>query len=145
MRTLAGLEGATNRVSELAVKFEPAIRNLPALTEDARKAVARADELMANLNKLTLDLTKEVSAVERVTKSAEQVGGAAQSLSGDGRQRDPAAHPRAGRRDRAHLAQPRPAARRPERAAGEPRVRPASRRCPGPGEPGFNPRRGATK
>jgi len=144
LRTLAGLEAATNRVSELAVKFEPAVRNLPALTEDARKAIARADELMVNLNKLTLDLTKEVGAVERVTRSAEQVGGAAQSFSGAAvNETLPRIHDLV-----AEIAR---TSRSLDRLLADLNEQPASLvfgrqpPVPGPGEPGFNPRRGASK
>ena len=144
MRTLAGLEAATNRVSELAVKFEPAIRNLPALTDDARKAFARADELMANLNKLTLDLTKEVERIERVARSAEQVGGAAQSLSGAAvNETLPRIHELVDEIART--------SRSLDRLLADLNEQPASLvfgrqpAAPGPGEPGFNPRRGASK
>jgi phospholipid/cholesterol/gamma-HCH transport system substrate-binding protein len=144
MRTLAGLENATNRVSELAAKFEPAVRNLPLLTEDARKAIARADELMANLNKLTLDLTKEVGAVERITRSAEQVGGAAQSFSGAAvNETLPRIHDLV-----AEIAR---TSRTLDRLLADLSDQPSSLvfgrqpPAPGPGEPGFSPRRGAGK
>jgi phospholipid/cholesterol/gamma-HCH transport system substrate-binding protein len=144
MRTLAGLEDATNRVSELAVKFEPTVRNLPALTEDARKALARADELMGNHNKLTLDLTKEVGAVERITRSAEQVGGAAQSFSGAAvNETLPRIHDLV-----AEIAR---TSRSLDRLLADLNDQPSSivfgrqPPAPGPGEPGFSPRRGASK
>lgn len=82
LRTLAGLEAATQGVSNIALKLDPAARNLPALTEDARRALASADRLFASLGKLTAELTQRVDALERVSRSAEQVGGAAQSVSG---------------------------------------------------------------
>ncbi len=125
MRSLAGLERATNRVSELAAKFEPAIAKVPALTDDARKAVAHADELMVNLNKLTLELTRRVDA--RRTGCEERRAGRRRGTIAvrHGGRRDPAAHTRPGRGDRPHLEKPRPPAGRPERAALESRVRPA--------------------
>lgn len=82
MRTLGGLEAATRGIAEAARKLEPAIRNMPAVTDDARKAFARADTLLANMNKLSTELVQRVDTLERVSKGAEQVGGAAQSLSG---------------------------------------------------------------
>lgn len=144
MRSLAGLERATNRVSELAAKFEPAIAKVPALTDDARKAVAHADELMVNLNKLTLELTRRVDALERVAKSAEQVGGAAQSLSGTAvAETLPRIHDLV-----AEIAR---TSRSLDRLLAELNEQPSSlvfgrqAPLPGPGEPGFNPRRGAAK
>lgn len=82
LRTLAGMEEATRAVAAASGKLEPAMRNLPAVTEEARRALARADGLLANMNQLTLELTRRVDTLERVSRSAEQVGGAAQSLSG---------------------------------------------------------------
>ena len=144
MRSLAGLERATNRVSELAAKFEPAIAKVPALTDDARKAVAHADELMVNLNKLTLELTRRVDALERVAKSAEQVGGAAQSLSGTAvAETLPRIHDLV-----AEIAR---TSRNLDRLLADLNEQPSSlvfgrqAPLPGPGEPGFNPRRGAAK
>jgi phospholipid/cholesterol/gamma-HCH transport system substrate-binding protein len=144
LRSLAGLERATNRVSELAEKFEPAIAKVPALTDDARKAVAHADELMVNLNKLTLELTRRVDALERVAKSAEQVGGAAQSLSGTAvAETLPRIHDLV-----AEIAR---TSRSLDRLVAELNEQPSSlvfgrqAPLPGPGEPGFDPRRGAAK
>jgi phospholipid/cholesterol/gamma-HCH transport system substrate-binding protein len=82
MKTLASLESATFAVAELARKIEPAVRNLPAATDDVRRALARADTLLVSMNRLTEELVKRVDTLERVSKSAEQVGGAAQAFSG---------------------------------------------------------------
>lgn len=82
MKTLSGLETATAAVTDVARKLDPTIRNLPAVTDDARKVLARADALLTNLNALTGELTQRVDTLERVSRSAEQVGGAAQAISG---------------------------------------------------------------
>lgn len=82
IRTLTSLEDATRSIAEAARKLDPAVRNMPAVTEEARKAFARADTLLANMNTLTTELVQRVDTLERVSKGAEQVGGAAQSLSG---------------------------------------------------------------
>jgi phospholipid/cholesterol/gamma-HCH transport system substrate-binding protein len=82
IKTLASLEKATVAVAGLAGRLEPAVRNLPAATEDARKALARADTLLVSMNKLTEELVRRVDTLDQVSKSAEQVGGAALSLSG---------------------------------------------------------------
>jgi len=152
IRTLTGLEGATNRVSELALKIDPALRNVPALTADARKAFVQADELMVNLNKLTLELAQRVNAVERVAKSAEQVGGAAVTISGSAESVSTTAVARPCPRINfllegscAHLAQPGPAADRSSTKQPASLVFGRPPPAPGPGEPGFSPRRGASR
>jgi phospholipid/cholesterol/gamma-HCH transport system substrate-binding protein len=81
MKTLASLEMATRNIADAARKLDPALRNMPAVTEEARKAFARADSLLANMDRLTTELVQRVDTLERVSKGAEQVGGAAQSLS----------------------------------------------------------------
>lgn len=144
MRTLSNLEGATNRISALALKLDPAIRNVPALTDDARKVLTRADELLANMNQLTVELAQRVKMLERVAKSAEQVGGAAQSFSGT-------AVADTLPRINALLDELARNSRNLDRLLTELNEQPASlvfgrpAVAPGPGEPGFNPRRGDTQ
>jgi phospholipid/cholesterol/gamma-HCH transport system substrate-binding protein len=82
IKTLASLESATIAVARVAGKLDPAVRDLPAVSADARKALARADALLVSMNKLTEELSRRVDTLDQVSKSAEQVGGAAQSLSG---------------------------------------------------------------
>src|SRR4030095_2220653 len=151
IRTLAGLETATNKVSDLAVKLQPAIKNMPELTDDARKTLARAEELMKNLNSLTLEVTRRVDVLERVAKSAEQLGGAAkqvgggaQSVSGiGGRGRTPRIHALLDEIGRTTRSLERLVADLNADLATVVFGRPAP--APGPGEPGFNQRRGATR
>jgi len=144
MRTLASLEQATDRVSELAARLEPTLARVPALTDDARKAVAHADELMMNLNKLTLELTQRVDALDRIAKSAEQVGGAVQSVSG-------AAVGETLPRIHDLVAEIARTSRSLDRLLADLNEQPSSlvfgrqAPAPGPGEPGFNSRRGASK
>ena len=142
IRTLSGLEGATNRVSALALKLDPAIRDVPALTGDARKALARADEMLANMSKLTVELAQRVDTLERVSRSAEQLGGAAQSVS-DAAVADTLPRVNALIEELARNS------RKLDQLLGELNEQPASLvfgrpgAAPGPGEPGFNPRGGA--
>ena len=144
IRTLAGLEGATNKVSELAVKVGPAIQNVPALTDDARKAIARADELMRNLNKLTLELTQRVDTLDRIANSAEQVGGGVQSVSGTAvSETMPRIHVLLEELGRTSRSLERLLADLNDEPASIVFGRPSA--APGPGEPGFNSRRGASK
>ena len=144
MRTLSGLEAATRGIADAARKLDPAIRNMPAVTDEARKAFARADTLLANMNKLTTELAQRVDTLERVSKSAEQVGGAAQSLSG-------AAVDETLPRINALLEELARNSRNLDRLLLELNEQPASLvfgrpgAAPGPGEPGFNPRGGRSQ
>lgn len=81
MRALASLETATQGIATLTRHLEPGMKEFPALTADARKTLQRADALFANLNTLTQQLNQRVDTLERVARSAEQMGGSAQSLS----------------------------------------------------------------
>ncbi|MCC7484968.1 MAG: MCE family protein [Burkholderiales bacterium] len=144
IRTLAGLESATNRISALAAKLDPAVEEIPGLAVDARKAFTRAEELIGNLNRLTLELTRHVDAIERVARSAEQVGGAVQSVS-------TAATGQTLPRVNELVEELARTSRSLDRLLGELSEQPASlvfgrpRAAPGPGEPGFNPGRGEGK
>jgi phospholipid/cholesterol/gamma-HCH transport system substrate-binding protein len=144
IRTLAGLETATNKVSELVLKIDPALRGVPALTEEARKAFARADVLMQNLNRLTVELTGRVDALERVAQGVEQVGGAAQSVSTAAVSDTlPRIHNLLEELGRTSRSLERLLADLNDEPATIVFGRPAA--VPGPGEPGFNPRSGAGK
>lgn len=81
MRTLASLETATQGIATLSRHLEPGMKEFPALTADARKTLQRADALLVNLNTLTQQLSQRADTLERVAKSAEQIGSSAQSLS----------------------------------------------------------------
>jgi len=81
VRTLASIESAAVRIDKLAAGAGSAIDNLPALTEDARKVLARANTTLATINEVTLQLGSGLGALERMAKSAEQIGGAAVSFS----------------------------------------------------------------
>jgi len=144
MRTLSGLEDATRSVSAVARQVQPAIRNVPALTDDTRKAVARADELMQNLNRLTLELTQRVDTLDRVARGAEQVGGAAQSVSSSAvNETLPRINKLVDELSRTSRTLERLLADLEDEPATIVFGRPPA--VPGPGEPGFNPRRGAGK
>lgn len=80
---LAGIEHATQRFADVAKAIEPGAANLHALTEDARKTLRLADEVLDNLNGLTRQFAQRVDTLERVARSAEQVGSAAQSVAAD--------------------------------------------------------------
>ena len=144
MKTLTSLDEATRGITEFARKLDPAIRNVPAMTDDARKALASANTLLANMNKLTVELMQRADTLERVSKSAEQVGSAAQSLSG-------AAVTDTLPRINALLEELARNSRNLDRLLTELNEQPGSlvfgrpAVAPGPGEPGFNPRRGGAQ
>ena len=144
MKTLTSLDEATRGITELARKLDPALRNVPAMTDDARKALASANTLIANMNKLTVELMQRADTLERISKSAEQVGGAAQSFSG-------AAVTDTLPRINALLEELARNSRNLDRLLTELNEQPGSlvfgrpAVAPGPGEPGFNPRRGGAQ
>jgi phospholipid/cholesterol/gamma-HCH transport system substrate-binding protein len=74
IKTLSSLEEETVRFGAMALKLDPTLKNLPGLTEEARKA-------FVSVNQLATEFTRRVDALERVARSAEQVGGATQSVS----------------------------------------------------------------
>lgn len=82
IRTLASLETVATRASALAQTLEPAAGNMHGLTADARKALARADTMFAELTELSRELKQHAGVLERIAKSAEQAGGSAQAVSG---------------------------------------------------------------
>ena len=55
---------------------------MPALTEDARKALGTADTMFGELTALSRELKQHTGTLERIAKSAEQTGGSAQAVSG---------------------------------------------------------------
>ena len=75
------LEKASGDVASLARDLAPAVKQFPALTADARKAIGHADEALAGVRDLTLQISQKLDSFDRMAKSAEQVGGAAQSMS----------------------------------------------------------------
>lgn len=144
MKTLTSLDEATRGITELVRTLDPALRNVPAMTDDARKALAGADALLASMNKLTVELMQRVEALERVSRSAEQVGSAAQSFSG-------AAVSDTLPRINALLEELARNSRNLDRLLTDLNEQPGSLLygrpavAPGPGEPGYNPRRGGTQ
>lgn len=80
-RSLTNLEKASGHVASLARELEPTVKQFPALTADARKAIGQADQALAGVKDLTLQISQKLDSLDRMAKSAEQVGGAAQSMS----------------------------------------------------------------
>ncbi len=98
---LVGAIGAVRSMSEridvLAKALEPGAKNLPALAGDARRTMASADAALRDLapalqeaktalgsiDKLAREYAQRADALERVAKSAEQIGSATQGVAGD--------------------------------------------------------------
>lgn len=92
IKTIAELEKASQRVGTLAQALEPGVKNVPALTADARKLLASADvalrdvapalkeakTTLASIDKLAREYTQRADALDRVAKGVEQVGAASQ-------------------------------------------------------------------
>ena len=83
-RTLAGLDEVTRRTAALAQRLEPGARDLPALVADARSTAQKADQLLANLNTLSLKLEQRIEVADRtmagVSGAVDEVGGAARAV-----------------------------------------------------------------
>lgn len=144
MRTLAGVETVAGRVVALARDIQPVAGNVTALTADARQVLQRADTLVANLNSLTQQLAQRVDTLDRVAKSAEQMGESAQSVSS-------VALAESLPRINQLLEQLARNSRNLDRLLTEVNEQPASLlfgrplAAPGPGEPGFDPQRGSNR
>lgn len=142
IRTLASLETVATRAAALASALEPAASNMPALAADARKALARADTMFAELTELSRELKQHAGVLERVAKSAEQAGGSTQAVSG-------AVMAESLPRINVLLDEMTRNSRSLDRLLTELNEQPATlvfgreRPPPGPGEPGFTPQRGS--
>ena len=79
--TLSRLEAVSERVTRIAAALEPAAKATPAMVEQARRTLAGIEPAMANINELALQLSQRVEALDRMAKSAEEVGTAADSIS----------------------------------------------------------------
>jgi phospholipid/cholesterol/gamma-HCH transport system substrate-binding protein len=85
--TLANLEDATQRVSTVTKKLEPSLEAMPGLiaetrglAKDARASVAKADQLMGNVNGLALKLDARVDKLAHAVASVEEVGATARTV-----------------------------------------------------------------
>jgi len=136
-RTLAGLDEVTRRTAALAERLEPGVRELPALVADARSTTRKADQLLANLNTLSLKLEQRIDVVDRavasVTSSVDEVGGAARAANEETLPRLNALVDELSRETRALDRLINTVGDHPQSVVfGAPRGK------PGPGEPGFS-------
>lgn len=94
---LGSVRSMSERIEVLAKALEPGAKNLPALAGDARKTMASADaalrdlapalqeakSALASVDKLAREYAQRAETLDRVAKSAEQIGNAAQGAAGD--------------------------------------------------------------
>ncbi|MBM3341350.1 MAG: MCE family protein [Betaproteobacteria bacterium] len=92
----ASVQNAAQRVNQMASAVEPGAKSLPAVANDARKLLAGADAALrdvgpvlqdaktalAGIDKLAREYAQRADVLDRVAKSAEQLGGATQGLAG---------------------------------------------------------------
>ncbi len=144
---IGAMRSMSERIDVLAKALEPGAKNLPALAGDARKTMASADAALrdlapalqeaktalASIDKLAREYAQRADALERVAKSAEQVGSATQNAAGDLTPRANALLDELARNSR-NL--DRLLSELNERPAGLVFGRPPAR--PGPGEPGYS-------
>lgn len=136
-RALAGMDEVTRRTAALASNLEPGVRDMPALVADARATAQKADQLLANLNTLSLKLEQRLDVadrvIERVAGSVDAVGGTARSVNEETLPRLNALVDELSRETRALDRLINTLGDHPQSVVfGAPRGQ------PGPGEPGFN-------
>jgi phospholipid/cholesterol/gamma-HCH transport system substrate-binding protein len=77
---LKNVELATRQVTQLAKSMEPAARGAATLVADARKTFERANTLLAELSDTNRDLAGRLDAIDRMADSAQKAGGSISSL-----------------------------------------------------------------
>lgn len=134
-RSIASLDDVAKRAATLAERMEPGVRDLPALLADARSTAQKADQLLTNLNSLSLKLEQRIVMLDRVATTVDDVGGAARTVADETLPRLNALAEDLGRETRALDRLINTLGDNPQSVIfGSPGPR------PGPGEPGFNAR-----
>ena len=154
MQTLTNLQGVSTRLGQLADEVKPAAVAISGLATDGRKALAgvapvlkNADETLASIGKLSIELSKRMDVVDRVGRGVEKTGQGVEEIARSVSAMETQTLPRlnllldeAGR-----------GARTVERVADRLGDEPASvlfgapPARPGPGEPGFTAPPGGVK
>lgn len=78
--TLANIENVSARFIALQNKLEPTLDALPAVAMDTQKAMKHADELLVDLNKLTLQAKQSLAKFDQVATSAGKVAVSAEKI-----------------------------------------------------------------
>lgn len=93
---VGAVQQATERIAALSQSLEPAAKSMPGIAQDARKLMVTADgavrdiapaikeakNALASIDKLARDYAQRADALDRVAKSAEQIGAASQGVAG---------------------------------------------------------------
>lgn len=93
---IKSVQAMSDHVAALSQSLGAGTKNLPALTSDARKMIAGADnalrevgpalqeakKTLAGIDNLAREYTQRAEALDRVAKSAEQLSGASQGIAG---------------------------------------------------------------
>ena len=75
--TLRNVDEATRQFAEMQRTVAPALRGLPALSQQLERLLGRADELVGNLNRLTMQAQKQAEALDSVARAARELGAVA--------------------------------------------------------------------
>jgi phospholipid/cholesterol/gamma-HCH transport system substrate-binding protein len=85
--TLSNIQSASAKFGRLAdqagpvlAQATPTLKATAAVAADASAAIQRADQLIANVNTLTLQLGQRLDSLDRITRSAEQIGNVTQAF-----------------------------------------------------------------
>ena len=79
-RTLESLETAAQRIAGLTDALQPAARGAPAMVDEARRTLAAVRPTLASIEDVARRLGERVEVLDRVARSAEQVGATAETL-----------------------------------------------------------------
>ncbi len=77
---ISNLKTAAGRVADLAAELKPTLKALPAITAQTDKALSRATPLFANLNDLTQEIRARVDTLDRIGRSADDLGQLSQGI-----------------------------------------------------------------
>jgi phospholipid/cholesterol/gamma-HCH transport system substrate-binding protein len=75
--TLRNVDEATSQFAAMQRTVAPALRGLPALSQQLEGVLARADVLVGNLNQLTVQAQKQAEALDSVARAARELGAVA--------------------------------------------------------------------
>jgi phospholipid/cholesterol/gamma-HCH transport system substrate-binding protein len=77
---ISNLDTMSGNLAALLKDFQPVARTLPPLAARADATLRKMDPLLTNLNGLTTDVRSRVTAFDRVSASADEVGQASRTL-----------------------------------------------------------------
>jgi phospholipid/cholesterol/gamma-HCH transport system substrate-binding protein len=78
--TLRNIDDATRQFAEMQRTITPALRGLPALSNQLERVLARTDVLVGNLNQLSVEARHQAEALESVARAAGEIGSVANDV-----------------------------------------------------------------